>query len=165
MIVQSPKNLEDTQMHVDRDLGLLWHPTLMPSLTSDGGNDRSFGTLYCADGDGLWTVLIVRPGEEHIDIERKSLSGEISSDYGFGWRHVGNSSHPGAYFFNQSGLVGSIFVAGNQATDLDVDKFIQMSLRLAEMRMTCEDPVLYDFLLSKNDAAGRNDHQVIREKS
>lgn len=110
---------------------------------------KPFGTVFCADGDGLWTVLIVQEGEEHRDIET-DVDGRSESPYGFGWEKVGNASREGAYFFNQTGLIGSVLVDKNidpaDVLLLRNEKFKAMVLAMAEMRMQAEDPTLFDYL-------------------
>lgn len=112
-----------------------------------------FGTVFCADGDGFWTVLIVQAGEEHRDIVG-TVDDVVDSPYGFGWEKAGNASHEGAYFFNQAGLVGSVLVERglcvDRSGDLKENKgFMEMVLAMAEMRMQAEDPGMFEYLSSK----------------
>lgn len=140
---------------------LPWMPMEVPTFDVEG----TFGTLYCADGDGFWTVLIVKPGQEQTDIENEDLDqpGAIASDYGFGWSRVGNASQAGAYFFHESCLCGHAHVPEeNAAQSLEPDSaFVNMALAMHECRMRVEDPLLFEHLSNEDEGSG----QVMRPRN
>lgn len=130
-----------------KSITLPWAPMVLPSLDPDSPAGKSIGTLFCADGDGLWTVLIVRPGEEQKAVE-VSISGnpDPQSSYGFGWSKVGNCSHVGAYLFNQYGLMASVYPDPLTSSPVENLRFIEMALLMAETRMESGDPLLFAHL-------------------
>lgn len=133
---------------------------VMSVLDDTSPQRRTLGTLYCADGDGFWTVLIVKPGQEQTNIEREDGDLGMCSDYGCGWSRVGNASRAGAYFFNEGALLGQALLTEEKlAQSLEVDSpFVNMALAMHECRMRVEDPVLYEYLSNTDEGSGPSMH-------